>query len=1051
MAMKNSLRTKFVVPIVVLTLALSMLGAYGINTFFSSSLRTQLKLRAEAHADSVRRTIEISDDTKINRRVVNAYGESKDVKLIILASGKDLIISLSTHNKYIGVKVEHLDDEIIYLQLHKAIIDRQPVYFFDEPGTRYIVTVPILLRPNIDNIVPVRSAVTVVLDARKTISEIKKSTLFWSSMFILTLITIIGIVYILLSRLVLSPLRAFTTVVHERVSGNTESRVSIVSMDEIGMMSKEFNLMLNTIEGNAYEFEKIRKYIDGITEHVPILLSYVDKNGIYKFVNKRYEDWFECKKEFFIDSYIKETMAKDEYNVLSEHIASVMSGKITKFNGQMYDKKGGTRYVKVTYMPDIGEYKDVLGYFISIEDVTSLKISANALGTINDRFDMAVAGSSDGIWDWDILCNEIYFSPHFKSMLGYKNDDAFNTLEQWKSHIHSDDLSLFTSCMEDHLDKGSEYDVIYKMKDKTGVYSWFRSKGQAIRDKYGCATRMAGSLSDITELKLSQERAEAATRQKSDFLANMSHEIRTPMNGIIGSTDLLLETRLSSVQRHYAKVTQKSADALLDLINDILDFSKVEAGMLTLDHVSFDLRILAEEVSELMALKCREKNIEMLLQYGPDTARYLKGDPGRVRQLLLNLLSNAVKFTSSGYVLLSIESDISKTDYATIRMAVKDSGIGISEETQQNIFNQFEQADGSTTRKYGGTGLGLSICKQLSKIMSGDTGVNSKLGVGSTFWITLNLELDQTSKISSHIEGDDAIRNLNCLIVDDNDMVLSILEEQLLRYDMTVHKAASGGQALEIIRESNQYPIDLLITGHLTSTMTGLDLAKNINAMSLSHAPELILMTSSPNRGDGINMKETGFSGYIVKPIFNDYLVKILLVVMKARQNGETIDLVTRHTIEENTVVSHERFSFNNAKVLLADDNGVNQMITAAMLESYGIEVTIVGNGREALDQYSKYEYDLILMDCQMPEMDGFEATSKIRELEIVTGKKRIPIIAFTANAMSGDYQQCLSAGMDGYLSKPVKLAKLDLVLLEWISEKIISSSSEGKGTSIAS
>ena len=587
-----------------------------------------------------------------------------------------------------------------------------------------------------------------------------------------------------------------------------------------------------------------------------------------------------------------------------------------------------------------------------------------------------------------------------------------------------------------------------------GHHMWVLTNKLPFRDRSGAIIGLMGISHDITERKLAElalarqaeelkrtnvaleqlaKAAQAASRAKGEFLANMSHEIRTPLNGVIGMTELALQTELTREQREYLETVRFSAESLLSVINDILDFSKIEAGKVELEAVDFDLRECMETTLKTLALRADEKGLELLCEVSSDVPELLRGDSNRLRQIVVNLVGNAIKFTHEGEVALKVAADGSQDGRHKLHFTVSDTGVGIPREKLESVFESFTQADTSTTRQYGGTGLGLTISRRLVDIMGGRIWVESELGNGSSFHFTVELEhgeeLPVVRKTAPAQPG--VLQGTSVLVVDDNRTNRRILEGVLVHWGMTPTLVSSGEAALDALRAArkNGNPFQLILTDMHMPGMDGFGLIERVKSQESLKTAAIMMLTSGGHRNDAVRCEELGVAAYLLKPVRRAELREAIERVLSAMTENRQETLITERTLVERRDAQYA------LSVLLAEDNDVNQKLATRLLEKRGHQVVVAANGRQALAALAKSHFDLVLMDVQMPEMDGLEATAALRAREKETGG-HIPVIAMTALVMQGDRERCLAAGMDDYLTKPIRPLALDEVLEKYIEQK---------------
>jgi two-component system, sensor histidine kinase and response regulator len=635
--------------------------------------------------------------------------------------------------------------------------------------------------------------------------------------------------------------------------------------------------------------------------------------------------------------------------------------------------------------------------------------------------------TAEAIYGLDVLGNCTFANSACVRLLGYTQESEFlgKNMHALTHHSRADGAPYpIAECLiyqgfESGIGTHTDDEVFWRQDGKSFPVEYWSHPIVRNEAKIGAVVTFL----DVSERKLAEqelrtakEAAEEANRAKSQFLANMSHEIRTPMNGILGMTELTLDTELTKEQRDNLGLVRLSAESLLTVLNDILDFSKIEAGKLEFESIPFELRESLGEAMHTLSFRSHQKGLELIYDVQPDVPESLIGDPGRMRQILVNLVGNAIKFTQHGEILVSVALQSENESKVCLQISVADTGIGIPRDRQAKIFEAFSQADGSTTRKFGGTGLGLTISTRLVELMGGRIWVESEPGKGSTFHFTAWMGVQDKVAIAPPVEASQ-LHDLPVLVVDDNFTNRTVLQGMLSRWGMkpsSVDGAEAAIPALETAARG-AHPFSIVIVDGQMPGIDGFTLVKQIQARPELASTIVVMLTSIGQKGDAARCRELGIAAYLVKPARQNELLETLCRVLRKSPDVEALVLVTRHTLRE------ER---GRLQILLAEDNAVNQTLAVRQLEKRGYAVTVAGDGRAAVAALEKQFFDLILMDVQMPEMDGFQATAAIRAKE-QPGGRRQPIIAMTAHALKGDQDRCIAAGMDGYVSKPIRTADL--------------------------
>ncbi len=810
-------------------------------------------------------------------------------------------------------------------------------------------------------------------------------------------------------------LRSLRQTMHDLLPPNGEEAADYLADEDIAALSERIAAVVAENEFGRRELANQKFALD---QHA--IVSITDTRGTILYANDRF-----CE----ISGYPREYLLGKNHRIINSGThppelfmdmwQTIATGQV--WRGEICNRtaSGGTYWVSATIVPLLGAQGVPERYIAIRTDISDRKRMEAQLSEQLHLVEEVIETIPLPIYLKDtagryVRLNrafEAFFQVRRESFIGHTLHDLLPP-EDVRLHAEKD-AELFS-------DGGTQsYEAVVHSRDGIAHNALYHKAVLTRRD--GSVSGLLGTIVDITDRKRAEvevlrakEAAEAASRAKSDFLANMSHEIRTPMNGVIGMTDLALETPLNSEQREYLNIVKSSAESLLTIINDILDFSKIEAGKLLVEDIPFDLHRLISDTLKPLALRAHETGLELLNDVPQDIPRFVRGDPSRLRQVLVNLLGNAIKFTKQGEIALGAELMQVQDKHAVVHFSVRDTGIGIAADKQDLIFDAFSQEDSSTTRKYGGTGLGLSICRRLVELMGGTMWLHSEAGQGSTFHFSLQLQLGDETTSATLPTLDVAGRHI--LIVDDNATNRRILHGMLAAMHISSISVDSGPAALALM-QAGQESFDCILLDAQMPDMDGYELARRLHA-TYADLPPMLMLSSGALRGDALRCQESGIAGFFAKPIASDELQAALgrLFDPHTHLATESTVLVTRHSLRE---------SQQAIKVLLVEDHPTNQKLALGLLAKWGHDAVLAHNGQEALDILATQTFDVILMDMQMPVMGGIEATRQIRARETAQKLRRTPIIAMTAAAMQDDRDSCIAAGMDDYLSKPIKVKEL--------------------------
>jgi PAS domain S-box-containing protein len=1030
---------KLLIPLVLIGVVGGLIGVAWNKLFIREHLGEGTTYQASVVASAVRQNFYLEQAESERIRALTRFAAEDGVDRIVVVAGSPARIVASSELSLIGKSLNELEPNVVNL-LRKTLDSGQAQQSHPEGAPRwsfaeaFITTLPGQSKP-------VPAAILVDIDAEafkaRLTSLTDKMILLWYGAMALVII----LVFIAVDIIVLRPTKQITAAIDRQAGGDPHAKAPVLANDEIGEMARRLNRMLETL----YEAQRLTRRLSMVAARTINGVAITDAEGRLEWINEGFTritgyTLSECRGRKPGDFLQGKDTDPRTVDIMRAGIQSQTGFNVEILN---YRKSGGAYWVSIETQPIHDDQGRLTGFMAIEADVTERVQAGRAIKESQERWDLALEGSRDGVWDWNLLTNEVFFSANWAHMFGYKREEISNRFDELTSRIHPEDLPRTMNEVRRHFARETRiYECTYRMLRKDKSICWVLDRGKAVFDANGRPYRMIGTHTDISqqmereeELRKAKNKAEElnaklkevvktawdstleakrANQAKSAFLATMSHEIRTPMNGVIGMTGLLLDTQLNAVQRDYVRTIQSSGEALLTIINDILDYSKIEAGKIDLEKLPFSVGDCLSETLNLLAPKAHEKGLDLTYSISENVPRTLIGDATRLKQVLVNLVGNAVKFTERGQVVVTVQTSPLGNHQHQVTFIIRDTGIGIPENRMDRLFDSFSQVDASTSRRYGGSGLGLAISKRLVRLMGGDISVVSQEGHGSTFTFNVQFPAQPTEGKIKGGDGPNPLKDKQALVIVADSIERAIMSRELRSWGMKTVAVDSAQAAYNLLE--NRQPVDIILLDSDISKIHSPDLANQIRDIAgYQHVPIVLACSTACNGCADV------FQAILSKPLNTALLRKHLERILRNAPEelavaGEPEEQLPKVEIDREIGIRQP------LRILLAEDNLVNQKVASLILNRFGYNADIANNGAEAVEAVSSSPYDVILMDVQMPEVDGYEATRRIRKL----GSDRRPyIIALTAGAMQGDREAALEAGMDDYLSKPVKQKQL--------------------------